>query len=68
MRLLALLLIALIAFAIVMVVKRPELVKEFWLWIIGLAGIIIQVIKMIKDFLVKAFSKISADVKEKKIF
>lgn len=66
MRWLGLLLIAAITFAIVLVVKKPELIKEFWLWLVGFAGFIIRILQIIKDFLVKSFSKVSEEVKAKK--
>ena len=65
MRWFALLLIAVITFAIVLLVKKPELVKDFWLWLIGFAGLILHVLKIVKDFLVKSFSKIAEGVKGK---
>jgi len=66
MRWLTLLLIAVITFAIVLAVKKPEYIKEFWLWLVGFAGFIIRILQIIKDFLVKTFSKISEEVKQKK--
>ena len=45
-------------FTIVLVVKKPELIKEFWLWLVGFAGIIIRIGQMVWGFLVRSFSKI----------
>lgn len=51
-RLLLLLAIAAITFAIILFAARPDLVKEFWLWAVGLAGPIVKagsaIVKKIK--------------------
>lgn len=46
-RLGTLLVVALIAFAIIFFLKRPEVLQEIWLWLVGLAGGVGAVIKKI---------------------
>lgn len=41
-RLLFLVLIALLTFVIIYAIMRPDVFKDFWLWIVGLAGPIIK--------------------------
>lgn len=41
-RFFVLLFIGLATFGLVMLVKKPEVVKEFWLWVVGLASLIIR--------------------------
>ena len=36
-----LVLIAIITFVVILVVKRPDIIGSFWLWLVGLAGPII---------------------------
>jgi hypothetical protein len=36
-----LLFIAIVAFVAVLIVKRPDIISNFWLWLVGLAGPII---------------------------
>lgn len=45
--------IAVIVFAIIFFVKRPDILNEVWLWIIGLAGSIVEVFRRIFSFLKK---------------
>lgn len=42
-----LLLIALITFAVVFFISRPEVLEQIWLWVIGLAGGVVAVVKRI---------------------
>ena len=44
-RFIGLLIVALITFAAVLYVKRPDLLNEIWLWIIGLIAPIIGLFK-----------------------
>jgi hypothetical protein len=44
-----LLLIALITFFIVLWAKRPDIISNFWLWFIGLAGPIVAVYRRLKQ-------------------
>jgi hypothetical protein len=39
--------IAIIAFAIVLWVKRPDIIGNLWLWVVGLAGPVIAFFKRI---------------------
>lgn len=42
--------VALGTFLLVVLIKRPELLSEVWLWLVGLAGGIIRVFQSIKSF------------------
>ncbi len=57
MRGVGLLFIAIITFVIVLLVKNPDIVKEFWLWVIGLAGIIVHIFQLLRDFVKQVFYK-----------
>jgi hypothetical protein len=46
-RIVLLLFIALITAAVILMVKRPDLISHFWLWVVGLAGPIIVFFKRI---------------------
>jgi hypothetical protein len=46
-RIVLLLFIALITVAVILMVRRPDLVSHFWLWLVGLAGPIIAFFKRI---------------------
>ena len=48
-----LLVIAIIAFAVIYFVKRPDILDEVWLWIIGLAGSIVEIFRRLFSFLKK---------------
>ncbi len=57
-RLIILVVIALITFAIVYFMMRPEVLGNIWLWLIGFAGVIVQVVR-------KLYSSLTDDGKEK---
>ena len=54
-RFLLLILVAGIAFLVVLFANRPELIEDIWLWLIGLIGAIIRVFQLIADYLKKLF-------------
>lgn len=56
-RFIGLLLVALITFAAVLYVKRPDLLNEIWLWVIGLIAPIIALFKRLYSEAKKRFSK-----------
>ncbi len=39
--------IAIITFAVILWVKRPDIIGNFWLWVVGLAGPVIAFFKRI---------------------
>jgi hypothetical protein len=49
MRATALFFIALVTVFIVFWVKRPDIISDFWLWLVGLAGPIIALFKRLKQ-------------------
>ena len=53
-----LLVIAIIAFAVIFFTKRPDVFNEIWLWIIGLAGSIIEIFRRLFGFLRKEESSV----------
>jgi hypothetical protein len=69
MRIVSLIFIAIITFVIVLIVKRPELFKDFWLWLIGLSGLVLHALQTIWNDAKGLFSKASelAIKKEKEI-
>jgi hypothetical protein len=44
-----LLFVALLTFLIVLWIKRPDIVSNFWLWVVGLAAPVIGLFKKIKQ-------------------
>ena len=67
MRWLLLLLIAIITFVIVLLVKNPDIVKQFWLWVVGFSGIIIHIFQVVRDFIKKMYSKAAEIARKEKI-
>jgi len=63
-RFVILILIGLITLAVVFVVKRPELVQDFWMWMLGLAAPIIRVARLLWNVLEQRILQISAWVKK----
>ncbi len=59
MRIVSLIFIAIITFVIVLMVKRPELLKDFWLWLIGLSGLVLHALQTIWNYAKELFSKAS---------
>jgi len=59
-RLIVLIFIGLITFAIVFAVKKPELVQDFWLWLLGLAAPIIRIAKLLWNVLVQKGAQVLA--------
>ncbi len=57
MRIVSLIFIAIITFVIVLLVKRPELLKDFWLWLIGLSGLVLHALQVIWSYVKKLFLK-----------
>lgn len=56
-RFIALLFVALITFLAVLYVKRPDILSNVWLWIIGLAAPIVGLIKRLYIEAKEQFSK-----------
>lgn len=52
-RFLLLVVVALVTFAVIFVIQRPDILNEIWLWLIGLAGAIIEFFRRIFSFLKK---------------
>jgi hypothetical protein len=46
-RIILLIFIALITAVVILMVKRPDLISHFWLWLVGLAGPVIAFFKRI---------------------
>ena len=65
MRIISLVLIGIITFVIVLMIKRPELLKDFWLWVIGFAGVIVQGLKVLWAHLTDLFSQTKHSLLEK---
>ena len=65
MRIPLLILIAIITFVIVLMVNNPDLVHKFWLWAVGLAGVILQLFISLWQFLKNIFSKGTSILKSK---
>jgi hypothetical protein len=57
MRIMSLIFIAIITFLIVLMVKRPELLKDFWLWLVGLSGLVLHAFQVIWKDAKELFSK-----------
>lgn len=66
MRIMSLIFIAIITFLIVLAVKRPELLKDFWLWLVGLSGLILHAFQIIWNDVKELFSKAFESVTKKK--
>ena len=68
MRIISLIFIAIITFVIVLAAKRPEFLKDLWLWLIGLSGLILRGLQIIwgytKDLFSKAFESTIKNKKE----
>lgn len=47
-RLITLIFIAVIAFAVILFIQRPEMLEDVWLWLLGFAG---PIVKVFRDFL-----------------
>ena len=47
-------------------VKRPELLKDFWLWLIGLSGLVLHALQVIWNHVKEVFSKAFESEIEKK--
>jgi len=56
-RFIGLLIVALITFAAVLYVKRPDLLNDIWLWVIGLIAPIIGLFKRLYSEAKKRFNK-----------
>ena len=52
-RIAILLFIGLVVFALVFFTQRPDVLSDIWLWLVGLAGLIIQGLKNLFDFMRK---------------
>ena len=55
-RIILLLLVAAATFAVVYIYARPEILEEVWLWLIGLAGTVVRLFQLAKDFIKKLIS------------
>jgi len=66
MRIISLLFIGVVTFVIVLVVKRPDLVKDFWLWLIGFSGLIMHGVQILLKYLKEFYAKASDSILEKK--
>lgn len=56
-RLLLLLLVAVITMGVVFFIKKPEVINDIWLWLLGFAGPLIRVFQELWDRVKKAFAK-----------
>ncbi|MCK5705854.1 MAG: hypothetical protein KAI29_32110 [Cyclobacteriaceae bacterium] len=56
-RFILLILIAIATFLLFAFFKKPELLNDIWLWLIGLAGLIIKTGKGIIDYIKSIFEK-----------
>ena len=56
-RITILLFIAILTFIAVLYVKRPDLLSQVWLWLVGLAAPVIGLIKKLAEYLKKWFSE-----------
>jgi hypothetical protein len=56
-RILLLIAIAGLTFCIILFAARPDLLKDFWLWAVGLAGPIVKTVDAIISKLKAAFTK-----------
>jgi hypothetical protein len=65
MRLISLVFIAVLTFVIVLMVKRPELLKDFWLWLIGFSGLILHGLQSVGNYFKGLYNKTSASLQEK---
>ncbi len=68
-RFLLLVLIAGATFLIILFAVKPELIGNIWLWLIGLAGVIVKAFQMLIDFFKEKFSgdKETTDKKEPEV-
>jgi hypothetical protein len=66
MRIVALIFIAIITLGIVFFVKRPEVLKDIWLWLVGFMGPILYLFKTIANYFKELYSKSSQSLIEKK--
>ena len=66
-RILLLLFIAILVFVIILVIKRPDIIGNFWLWILGLAGPVIATGKRIINEAKKRFPFRKEDAKPKPV-
>ena len=57
MRIPLLILVAIITFAVIFLWTNPDLVKQFWLWAVGLAGVIVELFLKLWELLKNIFSK-----------
>lgn len=48
-RLLLLVLIGAATFLVVLYVQRPEVIHDFWLWVVGFSGVILRAFIWIKE-------------------
>ena len=63
-RLLLLLLVAAATFLLIALYKNPELLNDIWLWIVGLAGTIIQLVRDLFNYVERAFDKSDDETKK----
>lgn len=54
---LLLIFVAIITFAVIYIIKNPDILNEFWLWLVGLAGTIGLALEGIWDFIKGLFKK-----------
>ena len=62
-RALILITVALITITVVFIIYRPDLIEKFWLWVIGLIGPAIGLIREITRYLIKQFKSLENHVK-----
>jgi hypothetical protein len=65
MRISLLILVALLTLAAIYLYNNPDIVKQFWLWAVGLAGLIIQLCKSLWHLLKNLVSKIASMLQPK---
>jgi hypothetical protein len=56
-RILLLIAIAGLTFVVILFAARPDLLKDFWLWAVGLAGPIVKIVDVVIEKLKAAFTK-----------
>ena len=64
MRWLLLIFVAIITFGIILLVNNPDLVHKFWLWVIGLAGVIVELLKQLWALILRFFTWMEQLVKK----
>ena len=64
-RILLLVAIAAITFAIIFFSARPDLLEDLWLWAVGLAGLIVKTVQLVFTGLKRLFSKMPLAKTEK---